>query len=63
MLLGLSWARHLRVLAMQPFHLFLRVLHTFAWFLSIFILPAALPFHKIPKLFPRFIPSSNLSSL
>jgi len=61
MLLDLSGARHLRVPCMKPFHLFLRVLHTFAWFPSIFVLRAAFPFYKIPKLLHRFIPFPNIS--
>jgi len=61
MLLDLSQARHLRVLSMKPFHLFLRVLHTFGWFPSILVLGAAFPFYKILKLFHRFIPSLHLS--
>ena len=61
MLLDLSPARHLRVLSMKPFHLFLRVLHTFRWLPGILVLRAAFACYKIPKLCHRFIPSSNLS--
>ena len=61
MLLDLSRARHLRVFFMKPFHLFLRVLHTFRWLPSILVLCAAFPLYTIPKLFPRFIPSPHLS--
>jgi len=61
MSLDLSWARHLRVFSMKPFHLFLRVPHTLGGFPRIFIIRAAFPFHKVPKLFHRFIPSANLS--
>jgi len=57
MSLDLSRTRHLRVLSMKPFHLFLRVPHTFGWLPSILVLRAAFPFYKIPKLFHRFIPS------
>jgi len=46
---------------MKAFHLFLRVLHTFGWFPSILVLSAGFPFYTVPKLFHRFIPSSNLS--
>ena len=61
MLLDRSRARDLRVLSMKPFHLFLRVPHALAGFPRIFILRAAFPFHKVRKLFHRFIPSSDLS--
>jgi len=61
MLLDISQARHLRVLPMKPFHLFMRVPHTLEGFAHIFILRASFPFNKIPKLFHWFIPSSNLS--
>jgi len=61
MSLDLSRARHLRTFSMKPFHLFLRVIHTFGWLPSILILHAAFPFHKIVKLFHLFTPSSNLS--
>jgi len=61
MLLDLSRARHLRGLSMKPFHLFLRIPHTLAGFPRISILRAAFLFHKIPKLFHWFSPSSNLS--
>jgi len=58
MLLDLSGARHLRVLSMKPFHIFLRVPHSSRWLPSILLLRAAFLFYKIPKLFHRFIPSS-----
>ena len=61
MLLDLSWARHIRIFSLEPFPLFLRVLHTFRWRPSILILYAAFPCHKISKLFHRLIPPSNLS--
>ena len=61
MSLDLSRAPHLRVLSMKPFHLFLRVHHTVGWLPSILVLRSAFPFYKIPKLFHRFVPSSNLS--
>jgi len=61
MLLHLSWAWHLRVSFMKPLHLFLWVVHTLGWFPSILMLHAAFPVYKVPKLFHRFIPSSNLS--
>jgi len=61
MLLDLSWARHIRILSLEPFPLFLRVLHTFRWRPSILILYAEFPCHKISKLFHRLIPPSNLS--
>jgi len=57
----LSRALHLPVFSMKPFLFLLRVLHTFGWFPSILILCAAFPFHKLSKLFHRFIPSSNFS--
>jgi len=63
MLLNLLRARHPPVFSMKPFHLFLRILHTFAWFPHISMICAPFPFHKIPKLLHRFIPSSNLSRL
>ena len=63
MLLDLFLPRHLRVFSMNPFHLFIRVLHTFGWLPGILILRAAFPFHKIAKLFDLFIPSSNLPRL
>ena len=61
MLLDLPQARHFQVLSMKPFHLFLRVPHTFRWLPSVRVLRAAVPFYKIPKLFDQFIPPSNLS--
>jgi len=61
MSLDLPRVRHLRILSIKPFHLFLRILHPFQWFPSIFILLAAFPFYKVRKLFHPFIPSSNLS--
>jgi len=61
MLLDLGRVRHLRAFSIKPFHLFLRVLHNFGWFPSIFILRTAFLFHKIPKLFHHIIPSWNLS--
>jgi len=61
MLHDLTWARHLRVFSMKPIYLFLRVPHTSRWFPSVLVLRAAFPFYKRPKLFHRFIPSSNLS--
>ena len=63
MSLDLSRARHLQVVSMKPFHLFLRVLHTFVWFPSIVVLRAPFPFYKIPNRFHCFIPSSNLSGV
>ena len=63
MLLDLAQARHLQFLSMKPFHLFLRVLHTFRRLPSIFILRVSLPFYKIPKLFYLFVPASNLPSV
>jgi len=61
MLLDLLRALHLRAFFMKPFHLFLRVLHTFEWLPSILVLCAAFLFYKIRKLFHRFIPSPHLS--
>jgi len=61
LLLDHSWARHLRTLSMKPFYLFLRVVHTFGWFPSLFILCTAFLFHKIPKLYHPFISASQLS--
>jgi len=61
MSLDLSLTRHVRIPSLKPFHLFLRVLHTFGWLPSILILRAALPLHKIPQLLHRLLLSSNLS--
>jgi len=61
MLHDLAWAQHPRVLSMKPFHIFLRVLHTFGRFPSILDLRPGFPFYKVPKLFHRFIPPSNQS--
>jgi len=63
MSLDLSRSRHHWVLSMKPFYLFLCVVPTFGWFPSICVLWAAFPFDKIPKLFHRFLPSSNLSRI
>jgi len=57
---NLSWAWHLRIFFVKPFHLFLGVLHTLEWFPSSLILCATFPLHKIRMLFYLLVPSANL---